>query len=107
MPVVLLPPRVETMHGLVEAIARERDANDGKARLVPLGVPGARCRARADDRGSSYAGLEQGELMSERPEDTPTPPTPSPPADESPFPLPPLDPQERGLDPPKRETHGD
>jgi hypothetical protein len=34
---ILKPPeqvRGETMRGLVEAIARERDANDGKARLV-------------------------------------------------------------------------
>lgn len=45
--------------------------------------------------------------MSERPEDTPAPPPPAPPADESPFPLPPLDPQERGLDLPERETRGD
>jgi hypothetical protein len=35
--------------------------------------------------------------MSERPEDTPALPPPSPPADESPFPLPPLDLQERRL----------
>jgi hypothetical protein len=45
--------------------------------------------------------------MSEQPEDTPASPTPSPPADESPFPLPPLDPQERGLDFPERGTRGD
>lgn len=32
--------------------------------------------------------------MSERTEDTPAPPPASPPADESPFPLPPRDPQE-------------
>ncbi len=36
--------------------------------------------------------------MSERPEDASAPP----PADESPFPLPPLDPQGRGLDLPER-----
>jgi hypothetical protein len=42
--------------------------------------------------------------MSERTEDTPAPSPPSAPADESPFPLPPLDPQERGLDP-RRGRH--
>jgi hypothetical protein len=36
--------------------------------------------------------------LSERSEDAPALPPDSPPADESPFPLPPLDPQERGLD---------
>lgn len=45
--------------------------------------------------------------MSERPEDAPAPIPLDPPADESPFPLPPLDPQERSLDPPERETRGD
>ena len=42
--------------------------------------------------------------MSERAEDTPAPPPPSPPADESPFPLPPLDAQERGLGPTERHV---
>jgi hypothetical protein len=45
--------------------------------------------------------------MSEGPGGTPAPPPASPPADESPFPLPPLDPQERGLDLADTETHGD
>ncbi len=45
--------------------------------------------------------------MRERPEEAPAPTSPAPPAVESPFPLPPLDPQERGLDLPERRTPGD